>query len=161
MTALEIRLIGIALAVVALLCGYGWWHHHVEQAGRDAAQQEQREADARQSAANQAARDAQAKTQQENANEATRFDTARADAARGLDAAVQRLHDRYPVRAAAVASPGSAAASDAGGVSSPAMVPAELYFRAVDAAVDLAKYADCLRTGGELCARDYQALKAP
>jgi len=158
----ELRLIGIGLLVLALLGGYAAWHHHVTSQQHDADIAEQREANARQAAANQAARDAQARTQQENANEVTRLDAARADAARGLDATVQRLRDRYGAqRPIAAVRAGSAGASAASSVPPPGMVPADVYFRAVDAARDLARYADCLESGGELCARDYDALKPP
>lgn len=162
LTGLELRLVGIAALVLALLGGYAWWHHHVAQQARDAAQAEQREADARQTAANQAMRDAQAKTQQEAADEATRFDTARAADARSLDAGVQRLHDAArAVRPAAAGSASPACASTPASVPGATCVSADVYLGAVDAARDLAEYADCLRTGGELCAHDYDALTAP
>lgn len=161
MTVLGYKLIAAALLALALLGGYAAWHHHVTGQQHDADIAEQREADARQAAANQATREAQARTQQENANEATRLDTARADAARGLDATVQRLRDHYAVGAAPAARAGLASASAASSVPQAGMVPAEVYFRAVDAAAELAKYADCLESGGELCAHDYDALKPP
>lgn len=161
MSTLDLKLIGIGLLVLALLGGYAAWHHHVVVQQRDADQAAQREADARQAAANQAARDAQAQIQKENADDTTRFDARRAVDARDLDATVQRLHDRYAIGAAPAGCAGSASASAASGVPQAGMVPADVYFRAVNAAAELARYADCLESGGELCARDYDALKAP
>jgi cytoskeletal protein RodZ len=158
-TGLELRLIGIAALVLTLLGGYAWWHHHVTQQAREAAQAEQHEADARQAAANQAARDAQAQTQREAADEATRIDTARAAGARALDVGVQRLHDAArTVRPAAAGSATAACASTPASVPGSACVSTDLYLRAVDVARDLAEYADCLRTGGQLCVTDYDAL---
>jgi len=101
-------------------------------------------------------------TQAANLHEATAQDAARMANARALDALAARVQHGTPrgsgsVFAAAVAAPASAAS----GVPPAGMVREELYFWALQRAIDASKYADCLYTGGQLCDANYRALTPP
>lgn len=100
-----------------------------------------------------------------NLHEANAQNAARAVDSRALAAVVRGLHDDA-VRPGAAAQSASASSGGSGiSLSAPDVVPGVLY-RATAAALadtasdaqDLAEYADCLRTSGQLCELDYHAL---
>lgn len=101
--------------------------------------------------------------QKENLHEATAT-LARQDAdARSLDAfnrGVQLVAARRRAEADAHAASATPGAPDM--VPAAALVRSErMYARAVDAAASAARYADCLRTSGALCAADYASAVKP
>lgn len=158
--SLEFKAIAAAVAIAAALGGFAWLVHHERAIGAEAVTAAVQHAADVATAANAAETARRQATQQENLHEADRFNAARAADAVGLDAVVRRLHDDATSGRLAAAHPASAGASQADSLPGPAVVPAELYLRAVDAAASAAEYADCLRGVSELCARDYDALSA-
>ena len=109
-----------------------------------------------------------AATQAEALHEFTVQNAAHATDARDAAAVVQRLRDDTVRRAASASPAGAASGSQPGSVLTPPMVPWSLYQSALDAladteqdAIDLAGYADCLRTSGALCSADYSGAVKP
>ena len=158
MSPLGIKILAGLALVLAICIGLGLWGAHQEALGRaqaDAAQAQQALAGER---AARAESDRRVASQQENLNEDQRFASARAADAAGLDAVARRLHDDAARGRLGAADPAAAAASQGSGMPAAPMVRADVYFRALDAAVVLAKHVDCLHGVSELCARDYDAL---
>lgn len=110
-------------------------------------------------AANQAEGDRREAAQQENRNEFDRL-TARAVADNDrLDDSVRRLRERTAGGGAVTSDPAASRPGETqGGMPPAACVPADVFNRVVDAARRTAEYADCLRSSGDLCAADYDAL---
>lgn len=155
--SLEAKLIAGAFALLALLAGVLWIVHDLEAAGAAKAVEAQNKANAAAAARNQVESDRRATAQQENLREANTFNAAAAVDARSLDAVVQRVHvaaagGRLAARDTGTAQGGAPAAGAA-------VVPAGLYLQLVDRARELAEYADAAHSAGQLCERDYDALK--
>jgi hypothetical protein len=158
---LPYRLIAIALAVAALSAGLWGFIHHQRTLGKaeEVTAETQRALTA--SIANQAVTAQRIAAQQENLNEDARFATARAVDAASLDAVARRLHDSAASGRLGSADSATSAASYPGSMPAAPMVRADVYFRALDAAVALAKSVDCARGVSELCTKDYGTLIAP
>ena len=155
--SLEAKLIAGAVALLALLAGVLWVVHDLEAAGAAKAAAAEAKAAAAATAANAAETTRRETAQQENLREANTFNAAAAVDARDLAAVVQRM------RVAAAGGRGATIHSGAAAGSSPAsgagMVPADVFLELVDRAAGLAEYADSARIAGQLCERDYGALK--
>jgi len=165
LTRLEMEGLGALLIIAAMLLWLGIHDASVK-----------REALAPVIAATQAASAAQAAqaaseaaTQQGNLHDAQDQIQAQQREIIGLNDAVRgayRLRDIALRRAAAAQGAGSAASSPTGCSAGASMVPWSVYESALDAraaaesdAADLAAYAAGLRISGQLCVRDYEALK--
>lgn len=145
----EIKLIGYALAVAAVLGAVWAFIAHERGIGEAKAVAAQAQADAKEY-------QRRVVVQQENLHEANLYAQQVVAGSRDLDRTVASLHERYaPKRATAAAAsvPGHAES-----VPSADMVPPDVYLRAVDAATELARAVDCLRGVSELCVKDYGAL---
>ncbi len=162
--SLESKLIAGALALLALLAGVLWVVHDLESAGaakeHSARVEEQARAAAlaASAAASNAAETARRlSAQQENLDAANQLAARRLADARGLDATVQRLRNQY-----AAGRRGAAADSGTPGASAPAAaadaVRDRLLGGTLDAARQLAEYADDLHERLGLCSADYDAL---
>lgn len=155
--SLEAKLIAGAIALLVLLVGVLWVVHDLEAKGAAKVTAAQEQVAAKATAANAAETMRRETVQQENLREANSFNAAAAVDARDLAAVVQRVH---------VAAAGSSSLTDhstAAQRGSPApgaaVVPADVFLELVDRAAGLAEYADSARIAGQLCERDYGALK--
>lgn len=163
-TSLEIKAAAIVALVVALLIGKAAYDSHEQKLGAaPVLAGVQRASDA--ASAADAVRLVQIQSdQKEDAHEASSRDAARVADARSVDAVVQRLRDNSVRRQAGAPNPGAVGSSQAASLPGADVVPGELYRSALAALADteqdlrdVAGYADCLRTGGQLCADDYAA----
>ena len=165
---LEIEIVGVLIIVAAVLM---WLGFHDAAIKREATAPVLAQIHAAEEAASAAQAVQAAKTDAEQAealHEANAQNAARAVDARSLAIAVagaDRLRDDA-IRPSAVArAPGSAEGGPAGVGDRADMVPRAMLAAALTAraaaehdAADLAVYADGLRSSGQLCSRDYDAL---
>lgn len=147
----ELRLVGVALLIAALLGGVAWFRIHEKAQVRAAVL-----ADRQDAAAAAAIRQAQqAAAQKEISNESQRLAARAADDAADARAADVGLLQRAVAagrRAAPAAAPGSAPASG------PELVPADVLRGALADARRLAELADQRGIAGAACERSYDAL---
>ena len=97
--------------------------------------------------------------QSENLNEYARLVERQGEAGAALDASARRVRDAA-ARGRLAPRPAAAASGAASGVPGAACVSADVFGRVVEASRQLARRADCLASGGKLCAADYDALSA-
>jgi hypothetical protein len=165
MTRLELEAIAAVVIAIAACIGLYFYDGHEQALGAAVCTTGVQVAVAKAQA--QAASDAAATNAQqaEALHEATTQNASRLADARSLASVVQRLRDGSVRGGAATGQASAASGSSSFSLSAPDVVPGPL-FRSVIAALadteqdasDLAEYADCLRTAGQLCAADYQAL---
>lgn len=159
--SVEAKLIAGATAALALAAAvWGVLAHERHLGAQQLRAAVQHEADAA-SAANAAEGARRAAVQQENLRDQAQFDARRLADARDLDAAVQRLRQQAAARRrTAPRDPGTAVVGAPPGAAGD--LPADMCGRAVEAvaaAASIAEYADSLRSSGQLCAADYDALR--
>lgn len=164
--SLEAKAIALALLVAAVML---WFGAHDARIKRDAVAPVVAQVKAAEDAASAAATIKAARvdaTQEGNLHEAIAMDAARVATARALADDVQRMRDDAVRPRPARQSPGASAPGDSASMPGADMVPGSLFRSALAAraeaesdAADLAAYAECLRTGGQLCATNYEALK--
>lgn len=164
LATLEAKLIAGTLALLALLAGALWLVRDLEASGAAKATVAQAKAAAEAEAQALADSVRRAQIQQGNFDATEHADQARADDARAGAAALQRLLDQpRSARVAGAAGTPASAASDASSLPAAADLSPDLRAQRDELAADLldiAVYADCLRSGGQLCADDYHALSA-
>lgn len=166
LSRLEVEIVGALILVAAVLL---WLGFHDAKVANEATAPVIASIQAAEAAASAAEAIHAAKVeseQKDNLHEAQAQNQARVDVSRALALDVQRMHDDAVRSGSAARSARPAAGGASGSESGAGMVPADLFASALEArasaesdAAALAGFADSLRTSGQLCARDYDALR--
>ena len=165
-TRLEAELAGVLIIIAAALMWLGFHDAAIKRAAIAPVIAKVQEAEQAASVAATIKAAQVTAEQQGNLHEATAQNAARVAVARDLAAVVRGLHDDAIRPVSSARDSGASGGGGGLGVPAPDVVPGPLYRAALGAladtasdAQDLAGYAECLRIGGTLCQRDYEALK--
>lgn len=156
---LEAKLIGIALAVAALLAALWGFIHHEREIGAEKVKAAVTAEAQKQATANAIETARRESAQQEISREAESANVRARDDHLAAAGASARLLQRLARRSPAASDP--AAADPGAPASGAATVPLDVFVRIDDAAGQLGAYADQLRISLDACTGSYNALTKP